>query len=343
MSIDIRLATVADRDEILGELSDGIYTGNDYLPFYLDGWLANDHHICFVAVADAGLLLDSSTTTSGEVETSKVIVGHSAIGLFDQRSTAVFQALRVHPRCRGQGLAKRLTQHLLDYVMTGLSGTVKRLRIATVCHFQTVLKLHRSQGYVDRANFGSAVFRIPAGFAIRSAPEPALHVTRCRSADLWQMLQKGNTLERLCPSGLAYHNWEPYTMTLPTLTELEQHDNMFFSTIMDGESLRAFAIGIHCPRTSGMQLTINVFCEASDHEAVVSLSLHALRTAGHACMAMTIDFPYSFWQEMPSLEDPSSADPRRPPVMAQLKEKLPMMDWEFNYINGYAVILEKNL
>ena len=74
-------------------------SGNDYLPFFLDRWLREDSHICFIALAPASSLapLDLlSEEAPLEDADENVIVGHSSIGLFDQGRSVTL--LKDNPR-----------------------------------------------------------------------------------------------------------------------------------------------------------------------------------------------------------------------------------------------------
>ena len=49
-AITVRLARASDKDGVLGECSNGIFNGHDYLPKVWDEWMADPSRISFVAV-----------------------------------------------------------------------------------------------------------------------------------------------------------------------------------------------------------------------------------------------------------------------------------------------------
>ncbi|EDQ89014.1 uncharacterized protein MONBRDRAFT_37242 [Monosiga brevicollis MX1] len=216
----VRPATLADRDEILGELSDNIYSGHDYLPHVLTRWLQHDEHHCFVAEAPSSALSDQTSSLPGV----RCIVGFCAVGLFDDGTTAVVQALRAHPRARRLGIGRSLTEFAVAYAEHSLPGVV-RVRCTTVHWHEPVIKLHQRLGFSLRTALGYASLALPVPFDRRAHAQPQLPITRCFGAELWALLETGDRLAALCPHGLLLNNWEPHSALRVNLERLEEDED----------------------------------------------------------------------------------------------------------------------
>lgn len=112
---------------------------------------------------------------------------------------------------------------------------------------------------------------------------------------------------------------------------------------------------------SGVHLFASIFCDNKDSNVLSSLALYALRTAGHGAITLNLNYPFFYWQEMDDVKGcptlpcllfsqqtddvnlDGKPDARIPPVVEALAAATPQLDWSHTYVNGHAIVLEKNL
>ncbi|EDQ89195.1 uncharacterized protein MONBRDRAFT_8178 [Monosiga brevicollis MX1] len=98
--------------------------------------------------------MEEATTAA---EPHPELVGLDTIGLYDQGATVLFQAMRVNPRFRGQGLAKELSEGVRRLALARFPN-VRRLRAVIQHHHTSSIRVHVAQGYqcLHREAFGMA-------------------------------------------------------------------------------------------------------------------------------------------------------------------------------------------
>ncbi|KAL9958112.1 hypothetical protein ACROYT_G035083, partial [Oculina patagonica] len=97
LELTIRLATPNDFDEIL-KLSEGMYEGDDYLPFRYHAWMKMDK-------------MDVMLAYFGEK-----LVGLAACSIVDDGRTVIRRAGRTLPEFRGRGVSKSLLQAMYEMI-----------------------------------------------------------------------------------------------------------------------------------------------------------------------------------------------------------------------------------
>ena len=95
-TLTLRTAEAGDFNEIV-KLSEGIYTGHDYLPLIFHQWLQRDNIVVILAHCGARL------------------VGLEAYFVVDDGRTLIHRAGRVHPDYRGQGIFKQIYEYSIKH------------------------------------------------------------------------------------------------------------------------------------------------------------------------------------------------------------------------------------
>ncbi|PFX13380.1 putative N-acetyltransferase 16 [Stylophora pistillata] len=114
--LTFRLAQTSDFDEIL-KLSEGVYDGQDYLPLRFHKWM----QMINVAVMLA--------------HTSGKLIGLVQCSVVDDGRTAVRRAARISPEFRGQGVYKRLSEAMNEFVRRHYPAVQREMFTSTMCHF----------------------------------------------------------------------------------------------------------------------------------------------------------------------------------------------------------------
>ena len=91
-----RLARESDFQAIL-EISEGLYDGRDYLPNVFFQWLNDANRYIIIA------------------EMESKVIGLSVLHVVDAGKTIVHQAMRIHPKYRGQNLGTKFSQRIEQY------------------------------------------------------------------------------------------------------------------------------------------------------------------------------------------------------------------------------------
>ena len=109
-----RLAQTSDFDEIL-ILSEGVYDGQDYLPVRFHNWMQMDNVAVMLAHA------------------SKKLVGLVQCSFVNDGRTAVRQAARTLLEFRGQGVYKRLSEAMNEFVRRQYPNVEREIFASTTC------------------------------------------------------------------------------------------------------------------------------------------------------------------------------------------------------------------
>jgi ribosomal protein S18 acetylase RimI-like enzyme len=130
MTIQIRKATIADKEDIL-RISSQVWDGTDYIPAVLDKWLKSAEGILWVAVL------------------REQVVGFSKM-TFLTDSKCWFEGIRVDQASRGMGVGKALTDFQVD---ESLKRGFKSCGLSSYVDNKESLKMVGSKGFVEMARF----------------------------------------------------------------------------------------------------------------------------------------------------------------------------------------------
>lgn len=145
MSIKLRRATAADRGRIF-EISSQIWDGDDYVPRTFDRWLDDRDGEFVVAVSD-GLVIAFARR-------GWLFPGH-----------AWLQGIRTDPAHRGQGAAKRITDH---FIAAARAGGAHTIALSTYIDNEASIHIVEERGFRRVASY---VLLEGKGLSFPSAPE----------------------------------------------------------------------------------------------------------------------------------------------------------------------------
>jgi len=214
--LSIRQATIADREELIGPLSKGVYDGNDYFPARVDRYFADQtrgtKHM--LVACDA---------------TSQKILGLDVVCLYDDGETVMLQALRVRPEARGRGVAKALSEAVDAYVARVLLPTLhppRRIRVIT-SGTNPSIGLFEKRGFRRMQRYGLCGASISAGSWESSGHQHELERPRAHGDKISQLREmhfraedEGDILQYL-PRDNPYLLFD-WLVELPTVAALER-------------------------------------------------------------------------------------------------------------------------
>eukprot|EP01147_Barroeca_monosierra_P002914 gene2914-5727_t len=331
--LEFRPATLADRDEVLGELSSNVYFGHDYLPCFYQRWLYDDRHEMIVAVD----------------KNSKKIVGLDTIGLFDGGKTVVFQALRVHSQYQGRGIAKKMSEFLSDRLATHYPN-VKRLRVCTQDHNYASRSIFQKKGYTQIAVDGFAMATLTKPFSAPVLSELDQRIRRVDARTLWDILDnlEASLREELIHANMILIDWMPYEISLENLKLMEREEEMTFALLMgQNDAVKGLAVSTRSQRVSGVNLFAAIYTRGNV-DAFVSLAKYVVTTCWHGCTCFCLSYDAILHQrallQNCHESDCLEADFTFSPAITLLSEATkPHLDFTADYVGGCEVVLEKNI
>ncbi|XP_043932022.1 histidine N-acetyltransferase-like [Protopterus annectens] len=105
--IEFCLATEADYDQVMA-MSTDVYSGMDYMGHFYFSWLQEPNRMVFLA------------KRNGQV------IALESVWIVDDGETAVFEGLRVAPWERGQGIARMIQLHCINFIKTNYPEVKRR-------------------------------------------------------------------------------------------------------------------------------------------------------------------------------------------------------------------------
>lgn len=193
MSAKVREADRGDREAILA-ISQRIWEGEDYIPFVVDGWLA-----------EGGLIVaEVSGEVVGFAKTTELAPGEVWL-----------EGLRVHPDHQGKGIAKALARAQLELALARRAHTV---RLATVEANEASLHIAKELGFRPAARFFYAEAEAQKPQESQRLQRPALSAAQefLRTS---QALQDGQNMIGL--------GWRFRDLSPQLLAELAEKDALF--------------------------------------------------------------------------------------------------------------------
>eukprot|EP00045_Choanoeca_perplexa_P002011 m.22644 g.22644 ORF g.22644 m.22644 type:complete len:358 (-) comp11276_c0_seq1:170-1243(-) len=344
-NLTFRPAELKDRLELFDELSENIYNGHDYLPLFFERWLHDTRHYMICATSEGAN--DSST-----------ILALDTIGLFDDGTTVLFQALRVHPAARGKRVASRLSAYLATYVKERFP-TVKRLRAVIQHHNMGSIRLHAKQGYTQLhcEAFGMAAIdaKARAVFHAGGAYRPSRQFVGKRmnmvsKEVFWQHLSSlsPDDKDRLLPSNLILSDWMPYEVSESNLHVMEQEEGMAFWVVLDTTKatlpMVGFVVSQRSQRCSGTHLFNCIRCHGNAKLAqwmtsIVCYYLH--HGCSHLCLSYDQQLRDAMYKDT-TIESAQQPEPDFGPVpwLVSLQDQLPYLDFAADYVGGSQTVYE---
>lgn len=311
MSFRVRLVEAGDEEQVTGALSEGIYNGNDYLPFTFATWLAqspidtttNTTSTC--TTSDNTTTSSTCTTPNNTTEVLKtteknaprdsgtfemyvaedchacpgVLAGLEVLSLLDARKTAMFRALRTRQEYRGQGVAKQLKK-VLELRVCAIED-VQRIRIVTLSISAQTLHLYRDMDVVEEtgilgiwiARNQAQVLQLPLWSNISSFyRETPPFIERVDARTLWAAIE--SSTHHPVPR-ILLHYWIALDCCLDSLLYLERDGVQMYLERGPGSSILSVAFYLETPEVKGVAGSVTIYASSK-------ASLFAHLSAVHA-------------------------------------------------------------
>ncbi|KAE8620254.1 hypothetical protein XENTR_v10010167 [Xenopus tropicalis] len=211
--IQVRPATARDYEQVMS-ISEGVYSGVDYLPVRYHEWLEDPQRRMFLAKFDGR------------------VVGFESFVVVDAGVTAVLQGLRVSPRMRGRGVAGIMQQTCIDNLRSNYPD-VTRIRLTRLeeptpsmlskyrmLHSKAVVSVILPHDQLDHA-VKLLKHRVQSAYGRRPlvvlTPEAVL-----------SLFENSCTAEVLLPKGLLIQGWLPLSTHRSNLELLLQRGVVWF-------------------------------------------------------------------------------------------------------------------
>jgi N-acetylglutamate synthase-like GNAT family acetyltransferase len=228
MATTIRKLRISDRNDII-EISRHVWEGHDYLPSVADQWL-NDPNSHFCGI---------------EVGSHVVAVGN--LRIIEDGRTGWMEGLRVHPDCRGKGLAKEITRYLVEKAER---MGVERLRYTTSNRNEASLKLAKMAGF-------SKILEMAVGWHLKPKPIAAFGdypPIRKRSPKRTCSLLKANS--RIIPHGILTYEWKALDNTCRNIEEISKTHAFYIALKEKKVDSLSFGSPMQEPNETGWGFTI---------------------------------------------------------------------------------------
>lgn len=297
-----RIATEADREAICGDLSDGVYDGNDYLParidFYYQMQAAGIYHMILCCESDGTDV--------------RRPLGLDVVCRYDGGESIMLQALRVKPSARGRGVAKALSLAAAELVETLENPKPRRMRIITTATNPSV-GLFQKQGFVEVHRMGicgAEILASPAAGVLSPVTSSDGIEEVQRAADAVQCLPQG------CNCPYLVFDWQVEPVSASNAARLQQQHAVRFYSAGRGETnnrsdewalRQSLSLGALTTYVSGTKMYCTVYAggHAPTFEAHVR---HWVRKALKAGSVRNIVFFYDEFPEAGSDVERTVAD-----------------------------------
>ena len=195
----VRRVVESDRADIL-EMARRTWGGHDYMPAQLDGWMR------------------SRKCRLVGIEVKDHLVGMANLHLIDLGKTGWMEGLRVHPKYRKKGLARVLTQALVN---EGIEAGVERLRYTTDSSNSASISLAHGIGMNVKTKMGvfwkGSLKRVKRG-GVREPPVPV------RPASARALLKDAGTL---FSDRLIVHDWKAYDFSAEGIAQVVKQSEVY--------------------------------------------------------------------------------------------------------------------
>ena len=265
-----RLAQTSDLDEIL-ILSEGVYDGQDYLPVRFHNWMQMDNVAVMLAHA------------------SKKLVGLVQCSVVNDGRTAVRQAARTLLEFRGQGVYKRLSEAMSEFVRRQYPNVQREIFASTACPSPareiTQMTIIRTSA-VNRSLL--ALNSLKVNFSDLIEP--------CTKEYLCDTIFSSPVAQKLFPDNSIVLDWIPMEASRSNIDHF-QHEigqDFYFAVDKCGEDgiHRSVSFGALTPRVGCIDWTVTIYTsDPSLYEAQVT---HQLQ---HAFNVIEGEFFISFTQK----------------------------------------------
>lgn len=264
LEVTVRTARPGDYHSVL-EMSEGIYSGHDYLPCVFEKWLLDSTRAIFVA------------------QVGRKVVGLRAVHIVDEGTTFISQALRIHPEFRGKSLSSRLIDAVHEYVRLNYP-TVSRERFTTKS--DNIQRLAIQKKYGDRAVFEQGILAFYVKKKKEIFSEIAAQVRPCTKKEFNDVILVEPAANVLFPGRTLVIDWEPFEAISSNADFLfTDADQLFVDGIANGYSNtqcpKSLSHGRPSPRVEHNHWVCTIYTD--DPVLFRAHALEQLRVA-HQCM-----------------------------------------------------------
>lgn len=267
---EIRPLRESDRDDVL-EIARNTWEGHDYLPYSFDTWLK-----------------DKNSHTAA-IEKEGHVVALANLRVIENGKTGWMEGLRVHPNHRGKGLARLLTNHVLQ---TAMDLQVERIRYTTANVNRESLHLGETIGMKRRFDLAVYWHEDPMKVSWRSSGEPVQEVT---SDQLYPDL----IAAELLPCNVIIYDWKALDVAPEALDKIGQV--AFFWIQSHGDTIISFSLGFTRDASSGPQWVFTIY--ANDAPRFLDHLSHNLDMAAkNKCTVFFGAFQRKFYDTLCSLD-----------------------------------------
>ncbi|XP_078344594.1 histidine N-acetyltransferase-like [Oculina patagonica] len=235
LELTFRLATPGDFDEIL-KLSEGIYDGDDYLPFRYHKWMKMDK-------------MDVILAHCGEK-----LVGLIACSIVDDGRTALRRAARTLAEFRGRGVYKQLSQAMYEFIRKQYPS-VCRERFTSLDNFSsatTLMQLDLLCAFATKKSLRSHQF---------STPDNSTQIKACTKEYLCDVIFSSPLAQELFPDKVIIPDYIPVEPLRSNIDYLQQEIELYFAVekCSDGGFPRSVSVGVLVPAVKCIDWYVTVY------------------------------------------------------------------------------------
>jgi N-acetylglutamate synthase-like GNAT family acetyltransferase len=249
MDLIFRSLKESDIPAIL-EISRKTWSGHDHLPLIIHSWLSNPS--CHPIV----------------IEVEGTVAAVSNLKSIDNGDTGWMEGLRVHPNMRERGLAKRLTNRLVEIAQ---EEEFKRIRLVTAKDIPIPQKLARDIGMRVIENY--CVFWKHYGRGVKWIKDDP-SISEIDSSKVLDFI-KANS--EIIPTNCLIYHWDVLEANEENINLIGEHASFF---IIEGPLGKGFSLGFIHETRQGPEWCFSVYASTSD-VFVSTLNYHLKRAREH--------------------------------------------------------------
>ncbi len=267
---DIRPLRETDRDDIL-DIAKYTWEGHDYLPHSFESWLK-----------------DKNSHTAA-IELDGRVIALANLRVIEDGMTGWMEGLRVHPDYRGKGLARILTNHV---VQTAVELKLQRIRYTTATDNLESLHLGESVGMSRKFDLAIYWHENPDEVAWRFKNQDVVPI---EVEDIKPSLIESGLLE----CGIIVLDWKAVDATPEALDKLGQ--TACFWVTSQNESLNGFSLGFSRDAAGGKEWQFTIY--SRNEESFLShLSHHLDLASSSKCRTLFGAFHEHYSQVLRALD-----------------------------------------
>jgi len=229
-TLTFRVAQPGDHSDVV-KMSEGIYSGNDYLPLKFHQWLQRENLTVLLGYSDDKL------------------VGLQACFVVDEGRTYIRRAGRIQPELRGQGLGRQLREcarkHAIDHY-----PSLQRERFTTT--FDNASSVDQRKLLENDILSYQVQKKLSCQAAIFTTN--AVEIEMCSKEYFSSVILSSPMRGELFPANVIVVNWCPFEPLRSNIDYmLQESDEMFVDKCGDDALPRSFSFGTFSPRVKFVQ------------------------------------------------------------------------------------------